>query len=44
MAKFIAKMKDDKGKDFPYSLEAEDIFTADERANELSKKKRLVIL
>lgn len=36
MPQFIAKMKDQNGVDFPYSLEAEDLFDADERANALA--------
>lgn len=36
MAEFEAKMKDSNGSNFPYVLEAEDIFEADERANKLA--------
>lgn len=35
--KYIAHMKDEKGKTFPYALNANDLTEADERAKKLAE-------
>lgn len=42
--KYIVHMKDEKGKTFPYALNANDLTEADERAKKTCRGKRMALL